>query len=50
VNNWDKKMVAVCIGHTTSEALTKAGVETVLIAEEPNEISMLGKLQHFLYN
>jgi uroporphyrinogen-III synthase len=50
VNNWDKKMVAVSIGHTTSVALTKAGVETILIADEPNELSMLGKLQHFLNN
>jgi len=50
VNNWDKKMVAVSIGHTTSVALTKAGVETILIADEPNELSMLGKLHDFLMN
>jgi uroporphyrinogen-III synthase len=50
VNNWDKEMVAVSIGHTTSEALKKAGVGTILIADEPNELAMLGKLHDFLKN
>ena len=50
VNQWDKNRVAVSIGHTTSEALTKAGVERILIADEPNEIAMLSKLHDFIKN
>jgi uroporphyrinogen-III synthase len=50
VNHWDRKTVAVSIGHSTSEALTKAGVETILIADEPNELSMLVKLHDYVKN
>jgi uroporphyrinogen-III synthase len=49
VNNWNAKNVAVSIGHTTSDALKKAAVENILVAKEPNELSMLFKLQEYLF-
>jgi len=48
VNFWDRKMVAVSIGRTTFEALKKAGVQTILLADEPNESAMLAKLHEYL--
>jgi uroporphyrinogen-III synthase len=48
VNIWDRKMVAVSIGLTTAEALKKAGVENILLADEPDELAMLTKLHDFL--
>ncbi len=48
VNKWDSKRVAVSIGHTTSAALKNAGVEIILIADEPNEIAMLTTLRDYL--
>jgi uroporphyrinogen-III synthase len=49
VNQWNSKLVAVSIGHTTSEALKNAGVENILVANEPNELSMLARLQEYLF-
>jgi uroporphyrinogen-III synthase len=48
VNFWERKMVAVSIGRTTFEKLKMAGVETILLADEPNERAMLAKLDEYL--
>jgi uroporphyrinogen-III synthase len=47
VNFWDRKVVAVSIGRTTAEALKKAGVENILLADEPDEFAMLAKLHDY---
>ncbi len=48
VNSWNDKMVAVSIGHTTADALKNAGVKIILVADEPNELSMVCKLYDYL--
>lgn len=48
VNTWRREMMAVSIGHSTSAALCGYGVEKILVADEPNETSMLKKLHDYL--